>query len=133
MKIVHIGSNLINLDKVIRLNLENNQLILEEGERITLSEEEVNQFVFDYNLYDTDETKTLLQRITRVVTSNPEYLSKEGIQEQITIKVRYHKLEDYFKEVTEGIKLRDLPLPKLLTVYKLIQEKVKEIDNNSPY
>ncbi|NCC82029.1 MAG: hypothetical protein EOM04_07155 [Clostridia bacterium] len=133
MKIVHIGNHLINLDKVIHLDLQSNTLLLDSNNKIQLSEEETEQFVFNYNLYDTDETKLLLQRLTRVVTSNPEYLTKEGIQEQITIKVRYHKLEEYFKEVTEGTKLKNLPLPKLLTVYKLIQEKVKEIDDNSPY
>jgi len=133
MKIVHIGDNLINLDKVIRLDLKTNTLYLESNIKVDLSEKESEDFVFSYNLYDTDETKLLLQRLTRVVTSNPEYLTKEGIQEQITIKVKYHKLEDYFKEVTEGVKLKDLPLTKLLTVYKLIQEKVKEIDDNSPY
>ena len=102
MKIVHIGNHLINLDKVIHLDLQSKILYLDSNNEIELSEEETEQFVFNYNLYDTDETKLLLQRLTRVVTSNPEYLTKEGIQEQITIKVRYHKLEDYFKEVTEG-------------------------------
>jgi len=133
MKIVHIGDHLINLDKVIRLDLRRRTLHLDSNNEIELTEEEVEQFVFNYNLYDTDETKLLLQRLARVVTSNPEYLTKEGIQEQITIKVRYHKLEKYFKEITEGKKLKDLSLTKLLTVYKLIQEKVKEIDDNSPF
>jgi hypothetical protein len=133
MKIIHIGRHLINLDKVICIDLNSNTLFLDSNIKIELSGEEAEQFVFDYNLYDTDETKVLLERLTRVVTSNPEYLTKEGIQEQITIKVRYHKLEEYFKEITEGTKLKELPLTKLLTVYKLIQEKVKEIDDESPY
>ena len=133
MKIVHIGNHLINLDKVIHLDLQSKTLYLDSNNEIELSEEEAEEFVFNYNLYDTDETKLLLQRLTRVVTSNPEYLTKEGIQEQIMIKVRYHKLEEYFKEVAEGTKLKDLQLPKLLPVYKLIQEKVKEINDKSQY
>ncbi|NCU41510.1 MAG: hypothetical protein EOM19_02160 [Candidatus Moranbacteria bacterium] len=133
MKIVNIGNNLINLDKVVYLDIQRGTLFLESNKEIHMSEAEIEQFVFDYNMYDTDETKTLLERLTRVVTSNPEYLTKEGIQEQITIKVRYHKLEDYFKEISEGQKLKEMSLAKLLMVFKLIQEKVKEIEDEKPF
>lgn len=133
MKIVQIGRNLINLDKVIYLSLDNNKLTLEGDVKIELSGQEIDDFIFNYNLYDTDETKTLLERVARVVLSNPEYLTKEGIQEQITIKVKYHQLEDYFKEISEGVKLRELPLNKLLNVYRLIMDKIKEIEKDLPY
>lgn len=133
MKIVQIGRNLINLDKVIYLSLDNNKLTLEGDVKIELSGQEIDDFIFNYNLYDTDETKTLLERVARVVLSNPEYLTKEGIQEQITIKVKYHQLEDYFKEISEGVKLKELPLNKLLNIYRLIMDKVKEIEKDLPY
>ena len=133
MKIVHIGENLINLDSVSHINIQSKTLIMNNLEKIFLTEDELEQFVFEYNLYDTDTSKLLLERLARVVTSNPEYLTKEGIQEQITIKVKYHKLEDYFKELSGGVKLKQMPLNKLLSVYKEITEKVKEIDDNSAF
>lgn len=133
MKIVSIGKSLINLDKVIYVDVEMQIVFLEDKHEIRLNENELEEFIFNYNLYDTDEVKFLLTRIGRIIASNPDYLTKEGIQEQITISVRWHKQEEYLKEITEGVKLKDLPLPKLLTVYKLIQEKVKEIEKDNPF
>jgi hypothetical protein len=133
MKIINIGNYLINLDKVILVDTENRVLHLEDEKRIELTEQQVEEFVVSYNLSDTDETGLLLKVLTRAVMSNPEYLTREGIQERVTISVRYHKLEDYLKEITEGAKIKELPLNKLITVYKLIQEKVKEIEKEYPF
>ncbi len=133
MKIVNIGRYLINLDKVILIDTETQALKLDDGNEIRLTEEQLEEFVFNYNLYDTEELKFLIKSIGRVVTSNPEFLTKEGIQEKITIMVRWYKQEDYFKEITEGTKLKELSLNKLLLVYKLLQEKVKELEKDLPF
>lgn len=133
MKIIQIGQELVNLDMIIHLNLDNYTLTVVGGETIRLSREEAEKFVKDYNYLNTDEKELLLERVSRVVLSNPEYLTKEGIQEQVTVIVKYHELEDYFKELAEGTKLKDIPLTKLVVVYKKLQEKVREIRKDLPY
>lgn len=133
MKIVQIGTSLVNLDKIVRLNLDNYELILDNNESIILTGEEVEKFVKDYNYINTDEKELLLERVARVVLSNPEYLTKEGIQEQVTVMVKYHELEEYFKELAEGTKLKDINLGRLVIIYKKLQEKIKEIQKDMPY
>lgn len=133
MKIVKIGSNLINLDRVIHLSLETHALTLTDGEVIRMTPEEVDQFVKDYNMFDTDDRAVLSERIARVVLSNPQYLTKEGIQEQVTIYVKYHDLKEQFKEMSNGKKLREIGIGRLIDIYRELQEIQKEREKNLPY
>jgi len=133
VKIVQIGRQLVNLDKIVMIDLNSNKLYLENEIEIELTGQELEQFVKDYNYMNTDERELLLDRVARVVLSNPEYLTKEGIQEQVTTMVKYHELEEYFKELAEGVKLKDIPLTKLVVIYKKLQEKIQEIRKGMPY
>lgn len=133
MKIVQIGQMLVNLDMIVYLNLEDYSLTMMGGDVIRLTRDDAEKFVKDYNYINTDEKELLLERVARVVLSNPEYLTKDGIQEQVTVMVKYHELEDYFKELAEGVKLKDITLTKLVVIYKKLQEKIKEIQKDLPY
>jgi hypothetical protein len=133
MKIARIGRNLINLDKIIMFSEEDNVLILEENIRIQLNGTEVEDFIFNYNMYDTDETTLLLRRLARAVLSNPEYLTKEGMIEQITIIAKMKDKEKKVKELTEGKKLKDLSVSKLGEIYKNLLEEIKTMEAESPY
>lgn len=133
MKLVKIGSNLVNLDRVIHLSLETHALTLTDGEVIRMTPEEVDQFVKDYNMFDTDDRAVLSERIARVVLSNPQYLTKEGIQEQVTIFVKYHDLKDEFKKMSNGKKLREIGIGRLIDIYRELQEIQKEREKNLPF
>jgi hypothetical protein len=133
MKIISIGTKLINLDKIILIDTEKQEIFLENDHSVVITEEELKDFVTQYNLYDTNEIKILLERVSRVVLTNPEYLTKEGIQEQIIMKVKYYKLEKKFKEITGGLKLKNLPIKKLMEVYREIMEITTQKQKEGPF
>lgn len=134
MKLINIGETLINLDKITMIDLDTMTIYFDkEFYHQFKNQEELDKFVFQYNLYDTEKSDLILERIARVVLSNPEYLTKEGIREQINIWVKYYQWEDWFKEISEGIKLKDLPTNKLMNVFKQIRDRIKEEELDAPY
>ena len=130
MKLIQIGTKLINLDTVIIVDLKLSLLKLRDNIDIELSKEDIDLFVKQYNLYDTDETKLLLERVSKVVTTNPKYLTKDGIREQLTIKVKYYNLESEFKDLSEGKKMKELSISQLISIYKEIESKIEEIEKD---
>lgn len=127
MKLVQVGDKLINLDKVLYLDLETNQLHLQDEKVIDMSQHNIDSFVFDYNLLDTDEIRKAITSITRSVRLDPNLLSKDGLIETITIMVRMYHLTDDLKSLNEGRKLKELSISELVNTYLEIREKAEKI------
>lgn len=133
MKLISVGDKVINLEKVIMVDPELNMITMEGGIKLDLNNEDIEKFVREYNYYDTDEVAKLITKVAKAVVANPEYMTKEEIKNQLTLKVRYHSLEKDLKELTGGKKLKDLSVNELIKAYRSIMDIIKEIDEKSPF
>lgn len=129
MKIIPIGRYFVNLDKVIMITAEK-ELILEGDNKIKLSNEDLNEFVKNYNLMDTDEVKDLTKKAIKVLFTNPQYLTEEGVRAEIKRLVDMHNLKDFVVKQNKGKKMKDLDSAEVTDLYKAIVDKIK---NDSPF
>lgn len=129
MKVIPIGRYFINLDKVIMITAER-ELILEGDNKLKLSNEELHEFVKNYNLIDTDEIKELTKKAIQVLFTNPQYLTEEGLRAEIKRLVDMHDLKDFVIQRNNGKKMKDLNSAELTDLYKAIVEKIKK---DSPF
>lgn len=129
MKVIPIGRCFINLDKVIMITAEK-ELILEGGNKLKLSNEELHEFVKNYNLIDTDEIKELTKKAVQVLFTNPQYLTEEGLRAEIKRLVDMHDLKDFVIQRNNGKKMKELNSAELTDLYKAIVEKIKK---DSPF
>lgn len=125
MKIIPIGRCFINLDKVIMITAEK-ELILEGGNKLKLSNEDLHEFVKNYNLMDTDEVKDLTKKAIQVLFTNPQYLTEEGVRAEIKRLVDMHDLKDFVIKHNKGKKMRELDSAEVTELYKAIVEKIKK-------
>lgn len=125
MKVIPIGRCFINLDKVIMITAEK-ELILEGGNKLKLSNEELHEFVKNYNLIDTDEIKELTKKAIQVLFTNPQYLTEEGLRAEIKRLVNMHDLKDFVIKRNNGKKMKELNSTELTDLYKAIVEKIKK-------
>lgn len=125
MKIIPIGRNFVNLDKVIMITAER-ELILDGGNKINLSNEELHEFVKNYNLMDTDEVKDLTKKAIQVLFTNPQYLTEEGVRAEIKRLVDMHDLKDFVIKQNKGKKMKELNSAEVTELYKAIVEKIKK-------
>lgn len=129
MKIIPIGRYFVNLDKVIMITAEK-ELILEGDNKIKLSNEDLHEFVKNYNLMDTDEVKDLATKAVKVLFTNPQYLTEEGVRAEIKRLVDMHDLKDFVIKQNKGKKMKDLDSTEVTELYKAIVEKIKQ---DSPF
>lgn len=129
MKIIPIGRNFVNLDKVIMITAEK-ELILEGDNKIKLSNEDLHEFVKNYNLMDTDEVKDLTKKAVKVLFTNPQYLTEEGVRAEIKRLVDMHDLKDFVIKQNKGKKMKELDSAEVTELYKAIVEKIKK---DSPF
>src|SRR5690554_2761902 len=129
MKVIPIGRYFVNLDKVIMITAER-ELILDGGNKIKLSNEELHEFVKNYNLMDTDEIKDLTKKAVQVLFTNPQYLTEEGVRAEIKRLVDMHDLKDFVIKQNKGKKMKELNSAEVTELYKAIVEKIKK---DSPF
>lgn len=129
MKVIPIGRYFVNLDKVIMITAEK-ELILEGDNKIKLSNEDLQEFVKNYNLMDTDEVKDLTKKAIQVLFTNPQYLTEEGVRAEIKRLVDMHNLKDFVVKQNKGKKMKDLDSAEVTELYKAIVDKIK---NDSPF
>lgn len=129
MKVIPIGRYFVNLDKVIMITAEK-ELILEGDNKIKLSNEDLHEFVKNYNLMDTDEVKDLTKKAIQVLFTNPQYLTEEGVRAEIKRLVDMHDLKDFVIKQNKGKKMKELDSTEVTDLYKAIVNKIK---NDSPF
>lgn len=125
MKVIPIGRYFVNLDKVIMITAEK-ELILEGDNKIKLSNEDLHEFVKNYNLMDTDEVKDLTKKAIQVLFTNPQYLTEEGVRAEIKRLVDMHDLKDFVIKQNKGKKMKDLDSAEVTELYKAIVDKIKK-------
>lgn len=126
MKIIPLGSIYINLDQVEQIN-ENNELIMSSGRKIKLSSEELEQFIRMYNLYDTDHDSFLIKKAAEVLFNNPTFMTREGMENDIRLKVERYDLKRFVIDYNKGKKIRELNHNELVNLYKAVTEEADKM------
>lgn len=125
MKMIPLKNGFINLDKIEQID-ENNNLIFESGNKIKLTDEELEMFIHAYNLYDTDEIQYLVRKSAEVLFNNPMFMTEEGLRNDITLKIERYNLKEFAIKFNNGKKFKELNHKELVALYKALVEKVYE-------
>lgn len=134
MKLIKIEDKLINIDKIIYIDIETNTIFFEKDHYIHMKDnDEFNKFVSFYNMYDTDELKRAIIKISRLILANPEYLNEKELKEQIVKIIKYHDLRDYLNEINGGLKLKEMNGIQLVNIYKKLQQKIIDLTEELPF
>lgn len=122
MKMIPLKDGFINLDKIEQIDGDNN-LIFESGNKIKLTDQELEIFITAYNLFDTDEIQFLVKRSAEVLFNNPMFMTEEGLRNDIMLKIERYNLKEFAIEFNKGKKFRELNHVELVDLYKALVEK----------
>lgn len=125
MKMIMLKDKYINLEKVEQID-EDNNLIFESGNSIKLTDQELELFIKQYNLFDTNEINFLIKRMAEVVFTNPIYMTEEGLRSDINLKIERYDLKDFAIKHNAGKKFKDLNHKELVSLQKALVEEIQK-------
>lgn len=125
MKMIMLKDKYINLDLVEQID-ENNNLVFQSGNKIKLTDQELELFIKQYNLFDTDEIHFLIKRMAEVVFTNPIYMTEEGLRADITLKIERYDMKEFAIKHNAGKKFKDLNHKELVALHKAIVEEYQK-------
>lgn len=134
MKLIQLDNYFINLDKVVYVDLEEYQIHMTDGIIISIkNEDQLNLFISKYNQINTNQFESSIEILADTLSRNSDLLTRRQLEEQIIIAVRNNQLEEYFKEVAEGVRLQDMSITKLVEVHRIIKTKIQSDHLDLPF
>lgn len=126
MKLIPIRDRFINLDSIEQVLTREKKIIFNSGNELEINDDDLEVFVKEYNLYDTDELAFITKRMADVLFNNPIFMTKEGMLNDIRLKVERYDLKDFVKNYNKDKKIKDLTHVELVNLYKALVEKIQE-------
>lgn len=126
MKLIPIRDRFINLDSIEQVLTREKKIIFNSGNELEINDDDLEVFVKEYNLYDTDELAFITKRMADVLFNNPIFMTREGMLNDIRLKVERYDLKDFIKDYNKGKKIKDLTHVELVNLYKALVEKIQE-------
>lgn len=126
MKLIPIRDRFINLDSIEQVLTREKKIIFNSGNELEINDDDLEVFVKEYNLYDTDELAFITKRMADVLFNNPIFMTKEGMLNDIRLKVERYDLKDFVKDYNKDKKIKDLTHVELVNLYKALVEKIQE-------
>lgn len=135
MKLIQLKNFVVNLDKVIYVDVNHNTIYMQDDHKIVLDEELLNIFITNYNRINSNEFENAVRTLTEALAKNPYLMTRSQLQEQLVIMTRNYQLENLLKEASEGKKISELSITKLLEVHRIILDEAQQIEirNEVPF